>query len=104
MKRLLSIAAAIALAGCTTTKQDAPAFSGPSELALSLAASASPDHLTQDGQAASMVTVVARGPSGQPLRGVTLRLAMYLLIDGVFQNVDYGTLGSKTISTDNSGV
>jgi PKD repeat protein len=100
MKRLLAAAAAIVLAGCSTTSQTAPPLAGPSELALSLAVTASPDLLTQDGQSASMVTVVARDANGQPLRGMTLRLAMFL--GG--NNVDYGTLASKTISTDNSGI
>src|SRR5262249_2288108 len=101
MKRLFAIGVAVVLVGCSTTKQSEPGFSGPSELALSLAITASPDQLTQDGQSASMLTVVARGPSGQPIRGVTMRLAMYNQ-DGL--NVDYGTLASKTISTDNNGV
>ena len=47
----------------------------------------------------SMVTVLARDANGQPLRGRTLRLAMF--VGGV--NVDYGTLSTKTISTDNGG-
>ncbi len=74
-------------------------MTGPTEFALALAVTASPDLLTQDGQSQSMVTVVARDVHGQPLRGITLRLAMF--VDAA--NVDYGTLSSKTISTDNTG-
>jgi PKD repeat protein len=96
-KRLLA-AAAIATAGCSLSRQDAPPLAGPSELALALAVTASPDLLTQDGQSASMVTVVARDATGQPAR-ITLRLAMF--VNAV--NADYGTLSTRTISTDDTG-
>jgi PKD repeat protein len=98
VKRLLA-ATAIGFAGCSLSNQDAPALSGPSEFALSLAVTASPDLLTQDGQEQSMVAVVARDANGQPARGRTMRLAMF--VGGA--NLDYGTLSTKTISTDNSG-
>lgn len=100
MKRIFVWVIAAALgAGCTLSKQDSPTLAGPSELALSLAATASPDVVTQDGRSQSLLTVVARGPNGQPMPGLSLRLAMFV----GSANVDYGTLSSKSISTDNSG-
>jgi PKD repeat protein len=98
-KRLTVCAIVLVLSGCTSTKQDAPPLAGPSELALSLAISAVPDVITQDGASQSMVTVIARDKDGQPIRGLSLRLSMN--VDG--QSQDYGTLSSKSISTDNSG-
>jgi PKD repeat protein len=98
--RAFSWIAASALAGgCTLSDQQAPALAGPSELALSLAATATPDVLTQDGRSQAILTVVTRGAGGQPVGGVSLRLAMF--VGGV--NQDYGTLSSKSISTDDSG-
>src|SRR4029079_17568835 len=94
-KRLILCAIALVLGGCTSTKQDPPALAGPSELALSLAITAVPDFITQDGASQSMLTVTARDKDGQPIRGLSLRLAM--------AGSDYGTLSTKTISTDNSG-
>jgi PKD repeat protein len=98
-KRPTIFAIALLMGACTTTKQDAPPFAGPSELALSLAITAVPDVITQDGTSQSMLTVVARDKDGQPIRGLSLRLAMN--VDG--QSQDYGTLSTKSISTDNSG-
>jgi PKD repeat protein len=61
---------------------------------------ASPDVISQDGQSQSILTILARDANGQPRRGVSLRLAMY--VGGT--NVDYGTLMNKIISTDNAGM
>jgi len=99
VKRLIICAAALLFTGCTLTKQDAPALAGPSELALSLAVTAVPDLITQDGSSQSMIRVVAKDANGQPIRGLSMRLAMF--VDGA--NVDYGALSSKSLSTDNGG-
>lgn len=90
----------VAAAGCTLSNTDVPPLAGPSELALSLAASVSPDIVSQDGTSQATLMVVARGPNGQAVRGVSLRLAMF--VGG--SNVDYGTLSTKAISTDNNGI
>jgi PKD repeat protein len=99
VKRLIVCAAALLFTGCTLSNQNPPALSGPSELALSLSVSAVPDVISQDGASQSMVHVVAKDANGQPVRGLSLRLGM--LVGPV--GVDYGTLASKSISTDNSG-
>jgi PKD repeat protein len=96
--------AAIAAAGCTLGQDkasplDGPPLAGPSEFALSLATSMSPDVVSHDGKSQSVLTVIARGPNAEPRSGVSLRLAMFVGGTGV----DYGTLSSKSISTDNNG-
>ncbi len=97
--------AAVAAAGCTLSEDKAaelggPPLAGPSELALSLAVSMTPDVVSHDGKSQSTLIVLARGPNGQPAARVSLRLAMF--VGGT--SVDYGTLSSKSISTDNNGM
>lgn len=99
MKRVLVFVGVILGGACSLSTQDAPPLAGPSELALSLAVTASPDILTQDGKSQSIIGVTARDANGQPIRGLSLRLAMFV----GDTSVDYGTLGSKVISTDNAG-
>ena len=90
---------ALALGGCTVSRSDAPPLTGPSEVALSLLVTASPDYLSQDGRSQSMVSVLARDPAGQPVGGLTLRLGMF--VGGT--SLDYGTLTTKAFATDSSG-
>jgi PKD repeat protein len=79
---------------------DGPALVGPSELALSLALSASPDVVSQDGKSQSVLTVIARGPNAEPKAGVALRLTMKI----GDSDIDYGTLSSKALSTNSAGM
>ena len=94
------IAAVIGLGGCTLDKQSAPPLAGPSELALSIALSVTPDIITQDGHSQSAIDVVARDANSQPVRGLTLRLD---LVDADNAAIDFGTLSSRTISTNSDG-
>jgi PKD repeat protein len=103
MKAFLSAAltlTAVALAGCTVHQTSAPALSGPSDLALSIRVTASPDSISQDGGSQSSIQVTAIGPDGKPKTGVPLRMDMF--VGGVGQ--DYGTLSGRTIVTNSSGV
>jgi len=103
MKGLLSSAlvfVAVALAGCTVHQTEAPGFSGPSELALSIKVTALPDSISQDGGSQSSIQVTAFGPDGKPKSGLPLRMDM--MVDGKPQ--DYGTLSGRTIVTNSSGV
>jgi PKD repeat protein len=59
---------------CGLEKQTAPPLAGPSEFGLSLTVSAIPDTLVADGQSESLIRVVARDPSGNPMSGVAVRL------------------------------
>jgi PKD repeat protein len=93
--------AAIALiaAGCTMKEQEPAPLTGPSEFAQSLTVSVTPDLLTQDGASQSVVTVIARGPSGAPLANLSLRAEIY--VDGVA--TDFGSLSARNIVTDANG-
>ena len=99
-KRLIALLALVAVGGCSLDKQKAPMLTGPSELGLSIALSASPDLLEQNGVNASVVTVTARDAYSQPVQG--LSLALTLSVDGVVS--DFGTLSTKNVSTNAAGV
>ena len=100
IKRLLGLVSAAAMvASCALDKQSAPALAGPSELALALNLAASPDVIMQDGQSTSTIQVTARDFNGAPLRGVFMRAS--ITIDGT--QVDFGTLSTRTLSTDAAG-
>jgi PKD repeat protein len=91
--------AALALAGCTTKKTEAPAVTGPSELALSLEFRATPDVVTMDGQSQSQLVVTARDPSGRPVGNQGVRVE----ITAGGQIVDFGRLSSKNVTTGTDG-
>jgi chitodextrinase len=93
------LATVAAMSGCSLENPTIPSLAGPSELGLSLTISATPDIITQDGQSQAFIEVIARDALSQPVRGLTLRAQTH--VNGV--PVDFGTLGSKTISTDNNG-
>ena len=97
--RFLALAAVLALAGCALDKQTTPPLAGPSELGLSLAITATPDIITQDGHSQAMVEIIARDASSQPLAGVGLRAETF--VNGV--QADLGVLSSKSISTGSDG-
>jgi PKD repeat protein len=95
------LAAVLAFAGCSLDKQAAPPLTGPSELGLSLAVTATPDVITQDGQSQATIQVVARDSNGQPKSDpVTLRIETY--VGGVA--ADLGVLSTKVATTDTTGV
>ena len=90
--------AAVTLSACQ--KDASPdAFIGPSELALSISLSASPDVLPLDGASQSVVFILARDGSGQVLANVTLRLQTSF--GGVLQ--DIGLLSARTLVTGQDG-
>jgi len=93
------LALAVTVSSCTVEETEAPAVSGPSELALSISAQAAPDLVYWDGTSQSSVTVEARGPNSQPARGVSMRVDM--TVDG--QQADFGTLSARTIVTGDDG-
>lgn len=99
IKRILAVAAVLAVTGCSLDKQTAPPLSGPSELGLSLGVTITPDIITQDGVSQAVIDVTARDANSQPVKGLTLRAEIY--VGGVA--VDYGVLSSRTASTGNDG-
>src|SRR5262249_40292272 len=72
---------------------------GPSEFALSIGVTATPDSLTMDGGSQSSIVVTTRDPNGKPISGVTLRLNTE--IPGVV--ADVGALSARTIVTGSDG-
>ncbi len=103
MRRITSLfaglGAALLLSACSVSQNTAPSLTGPSEFALSVDVTASPDTLTQDGQAQSTIGVVARGPDGQPRANVTFRLDIQ--VEG--EPADFGALSVRRITTASDG-
>jgi PKD repeat protein len=93
------LATAMTMAGCAVEQQTAPGLSGPSELGLSLAITASPDVIFQDGWSQSVIEVTARDSMSEPARNVTL--AVQTTVGG--EAIDFGQLSTKTISTNSEG-
>jgi len=98
----LARASALILVALTTAcvhQDEAPSPIGPSEFALSVAITATPDSISQDGASQSAIVVLARGPNGAPISGVPVRLD--IAVGGVVQ--DFGRLSAKNIATDSTG-
>ena len=97
---LLTLATvAVLSASCTMKNQEAPPLTGPSEFGTSVTVSVTPDVLYQDGASQSVVTVLVKGPNGQPLANVPLTAE--ILFDG--QVVDFGALSARSIVTNSAG-
>ncbi len=90
--------------GCRLKDQPQPSLTGPSELALSLATTVVPDHLTRDGSSQAVITVTARDETGQPKANVSLLLSMLCdSTSGGRLPVDVGTLSSGRLTTGQDG-
>jgi PKD repeat protein len=96
---ILTLAAMALAPACTTKKNEAPSLSGPSELGLSLAISATPDVLTKDGVSTSTIVITARNENSQAAGGVGLRVET--VVGGALQ--DYGRLSTKNVTTGSDG-
>jgi PKD repeat protein len=98
--RLAGMACLAAIvASCTMKEQEAPDFMGPSEFAKSIAVQVTPDIITQDGASQSLITVIAKGPNGEPLRDVQMRAEIQ--VNGT--PVDFGSLSARTLVTNADG-
>jgi PKD repeat protein len=60
---------ALTAGACNMKEQRAPGLTGPSEFALSLSLSATPDIVVRDGSSQSVVTLTARDAEGRPVSG-----------------------------------
>jgi hypothetical protein len=95
MKRaLLALSLTVALTGCAINETPAPSLTGPSELALSVSLTASPDTILQNGTAQSTVAVVVRDGGGHLLPGQTFYVSTR---SGI------GTLSAGSVTTDSQG-
>jgi hypothetical protein len=81
---------------CALRQSTSPSPTGPSEYALALAVTASPDLVPQDGRSESVITVLARDAASRTVPNLLMRVDIVV-------NVDFGTLSSRTISTDSDG-
>jgi PKD repeat protein len=89
----LSALATIVAAGCTLSKNEQPALSGPSTFGLSINASASPDTLPRDGQSTSSVRFTVRNSSSdEPISNQRLQLT-----------TTAGTLSASDVTTNANG-
>lgn len=92
-----SVASALAMlaVGCTISDTQPPPLAGPSEMSLSLALSANPDVLSQDGGSQSVITIDARDHNGQPAANTLLRLEI--------EGGDFGSLSARSVVTNSTG-
>jgi chitinase len=95
------LAATLVLAAACTVHQTEgpPSLTGPSEFALSLSITATPDSLSQDGASQSAIRVQARDENGRARSNLSVRIDMYK--GG--QLVDYGQLAARTLVTGADG-
>jgi PKD repeat protein len=102
MKPLFSrvvIACAVLSGACTMNNQEAPPLTGPSELGLSIAVTASPDVLPLDGGSRSLITITALDFNSQPVRNLSLRAGIRYGLTVV----DFGSLSARNLVTDAQG-
>jgi PKD repeat protein len=90
---------AMTTAACTIKDTQPPDWSGPSEMALSLLLSASPEVLSLDGASRSTIRVEARDENGQLKSGVRMRVDT--VVDGA--TMDFGSLSAREIQTGSNG-
>lgn len=91
----------LAASGCGLKDVQIPDYTGPSELALSLKLTASPDILGADGFSTSSVQATLRGPDGQPLAG---RDITFVLTDDFGRFADIGRLSADRGTTNGAGI
>jgi hypothetical protein len=88
---VMALGLLLALGGCGTDELEIPELDGPSELALSLRLTASPDILTADGFSSSLIQATMRDQNGQPVAG---RSVFMSITDGAGRTADIGQLRS----------
>ncbi len=96
---VLLVLVGMAAASCTVKKTEAPPLAGPSVMALSLAVSVAPDHLSQDGASQAQLSVLARNEKGEPVSNLPLRVD--ITMGGLV--ADFGELSAKTLVTNGDG-
>jgi PKD repeat protein len=91
---------------CTVQQTPVPGVTGPSELALSLRLTATPDSISQDGSSQSSIVVTAFDANGRGIAGLALRMEMILPGSALCPApcvADYGTFTARTIVTGSDG-
>lgn len=86
-------------AACTVHGVDVPPLTGPSDYALSVTVTATPDILPQDGASQSSVLISVKGPDGKGVPNQSVRIQT--AVNGSVQ--DYGLLSARTVVTNTDG-
>ncbi len=92
LNTIVALAACVLVAACTLEDGSAPNLTAPSEFALSVTMSASPDQLPRDGASQSQVTVIVRDAAGRPVSGQRLSLS-----------TSAGSLSEGSVTTGSGG-
>jgi PKD repeat protein len=92
LRTFVAIAATLPIAGCTLKDGEGPSPTGPSEFALSVVLSATPDQLPRDGSSQSVITVTVRDDASRPVGGQRLNVSSSL-----------GALSATDLVTNSSG-
>ena len=92
MIRIVALAACVFIAGCTLEDGSAPDLTTPSEFALSVTMTATPDSVPRDGASQSVVTVTVRDAAGNPVAGQRLTLT-----------TTAGSLSDTSVTTGSGG-
>ena len=95
-----ALAVLTAASACTVHQTTAPSLSGPSEFATSVAITATPDSINQDGGSQSSIQVSVHDANGRPASNQVVRLDV--LVNE--SQADFGTLSARTIVTGSDGV
>ena len=90
----------LALGACNTTQVEIPELSGPSELALSLNMTASPDVLVADGASTSAIQATIRDANGRPVPG---QAVFFAVTDANGNSADIGELNTPNAVSGPSG-
>jgi len=86
------LCAAVLVAGCTVSKQEAPSLMGPSGFAMSFVVTAAPQVLPRDGSSTSAISVTVYNADGTPRPNQRLKLVS-----------DWGTLNLPDVATGPNG-
>jgi hypothetical protein len=88
----LALVMLVAHGGCGLDNVEVPELEGPSELALSVRLTATPDIILADGVSTSLVQATVRDQNGRPVAG---RQIFFSLADEDGRPADLGTLNSS---------
>src|SRR5215472_16486563 len=101
---VIAAVAAASMAACTVHSTEAPPLSGPSDLALSISVTSSPQTITQNGSDAAVVSAKLyftdpKTGATTPKANVPVRFDM--AVNGV--GMDFGTLSARSAVTGADG-
>jgi PKD repeat protein len=87
--------------GCTISQQETPPLQGPSEFAVSLSITATPEVLSVDGVSQATIRILARDSNGAPMASLTFRAEILVGGQAIF---DCGELSTRAPVAGGDGV